>query len=92
MLSVSKKKYRKQTKNFPWLLVGLGGVLLLVAAIFFANQNGGGTPAVEVDQQQIDYGYVKLGEPRSFAIQVTNRGDGTLRFQEEPYIEIVEGC
>ena len=89
---MSKKRYRKQTKNFPWLLVGLGGVLLLVAAIFFANQNGGGTPAVEVDQQQIDFGYVKLEEPRSFAIRVTNAGDGTLRFQEEPYIEIVEGC
>ena len=91
---MSKKRYKKQTQNFPWLLVGLGGVLLLVAAIFFANQNGGGrgTPATEVDQRQIDFGYVKLDEPRSFAIQVTNTGDGTLRFQEEPYIEVVEGC
>jgi hypothetical protein len=91
---VSKKKYRNQKQNFPWLFVGLGGVLLLVAAFFFAREGGGnnGTPAIEVDQQKIDYGYVKFGETRSIAIQVTNTGDGALRFKEDPYIEIVEGC
>lgn len=91
---MSKKKYRKQRANFPWPLVALGGVLLLIAAFFFAtrNGNGGGTPSVSVDQQRIDYGYVKFGESRSFAINVTNTGDGTLRFKENPYIEIVEGC
>jgi hypothetical protein len=45
-----------------------------------------------VDQEKIDYGYVPFGESRSFAIQVTNTGDGTLRLQDEPYIEVVEGC
>ena len=91
---MSKKKYRKQRNNFPWPLVALGGVLLLLAAFFLARQggNGGGTPAVAVDQQKIDYGYVKFGETRSFAIKVTNTGDGTLRFRENPYIEVVEGC
>jgi hypothetical protein len=91
---MSKKKYRKPTKKFPWPLVALGGVLLLFAAFFLANRNGtgGGTPSVAVDQQKIDYGYVKFGETRSFAVKVTNTGDGTLRFKENPYIEIVEGC
>jgi hypothetical protein len=91
---MSKKKYRKQRTNFPWPLVALGGVLLLLAAFFFASRNGdgGGTPSIAVDQQKIDYGYVKFGETRSFAINVTNTGDGTLRFKENPYIEIVEGC
>jgi len=90
---VSKKKYQKQRKNFPWPLVAFGGVLLLLAAFFLARQGGsGGTPSVEVDQQKIEYGYVKFGETRSFAIKVTNTGDGTLRFRENPYIEVVEGC
>jgi hypothetical protein len=91
---MSKKKYRKQRANFPWPLVALGGVLLLIAAFFFARQGGtgGGTPSIMADQQKIDYGYVKFGEPRSFAIKVTNTGDGTLRFREDPYIEVVEGC
>ena len=91
---MSKKKYRKQKSTFPWPIVALGGVLLLVAAFFLARQggDGGGTPGIKVDQQKIDYGYVTFGETRSFAIRVTNTGDGTLRFKEDPYIEVVEGC
>ena len=91
---MSKKKYRKQRANFPGPLVALGGVLLLITAFFFARQGGssGGTPSITIDQQKIDYGYVKFGESRSFAIKVTNTGDGTLSFREDPYIEVVEGC
>jgi hypothetical protein len=93
----SKKKFRKQKqrRTFPWLFVALGGGLLLVAAaIFFANQNGGtgGTPAISVDQNKIDYEYVKFGENRQFTLKVTNTGDGTLRFEEKPYVEVLEGC
>jgi hypothetical protein len=91
---MSKKKYRKQRTSFPWPLVALGGILLLLAAFFFARQGGpgGGTASITVDQQKIDYGYLKFDESRSFAVKVTNTGDGTLRFREDPYIEVVEGC
>jgi len=94
-MSKSNKKYKKQRKNFPWLFVALGGVLLVIAAFFFASQSGGdggGTGSITVDQGKIDYGYVKYGETRSFAVKVTNTGAGTLRFKEDPYIEVVEGC
>jgi len=94
-MSKSNKKYKKQRKNFPWLFVALGGVLLVIAAFFFASQSGGdgsGTASIAVDQEKIDYGYVKYGETRSFAVKVTNTGAGTLRFKEDPYIEVVEGC
>ena len=91
------KKYKRQKqkkKNFPWLLLALGGILVVVAGFLFARQNddGGGTPSIAVDQQKIDYGDVKFGVNKTFAIKVTNTGDGTLRFKEEPYIEILEGC
>ena len=93
---MNKKKYKKQKsrETFPWPLVAFGGVLLLLAAILFARQsgNGGGTPALAVDQQVIDYGTVKFDTPKTFAIKVTNTGDGALRFNEKPYIEVVEGC
>jgi hypothetical protein len=94
---MSKKKYRKpnQRKKFPWALTVIGGVLLIIAAFFFAKQSsgdGGGTPSIAVDQQKIDYGDVKFGVNKAFAIKVTNTGNGTLRFKENPYIEVLEGC
>jgi hypothetical protein len=69
-------------------------VILVVAAILLLTRQGddGGTPQIVVDQQQIDYGYVKFGETRAFEISVTNKGTGALRFKERPYIEILEGC
>jgi hypothetical protein len=93
-MSKKNQKYRKQRKNFPWLFLALGGGLLLLAAVLFARSNGdgSGTPSLKVDQDKIDYGYVKFGENRQFALKVTNTGDGTLRFKEEPYIEVLEGC
>ncbi len=97
-MSKNNKRHKRQTqrKNFPWLFVALGGVLLLAAAFLFANRNsgddGGGTPSIQVDQQKIDYGYVKFGENKSFTIKVTNTGNGTLRFKDQPYIEVLQGC
>jgi hypothetical protein len=93
---MSKKNRRqKQKKSFPWPLVAIGSVLLIIAAFFFANQgggDGGGTPSIAVDQQKIDYGDVKFNTQKTFAIKVTNTGDSTLRFKEEPNIEVLEGC
>jgi len=96
-MAKNNKRYRKQKepRNFPWLLVVLGGGLLILAAVLFANRSGGnvsGTPKLAMDQDKIDYGYVKFGENRQFALKITNTGDGTLRFMEAPYIEVLEGC
>lgn len=93
---MSKKRRRQpQHKNFPWPLVAIGGVLLIAAAFLFARQggrDGGGTPSIAVDQQKIDYGDQHFGTNLTFEIKVTNTGTGTLRFKEQPYIEVVEGC
>ena len=96
-MAKKNQKYRrqKQIRKFPWLLVAMGGGLLLLAGVLLVNRNGGGsggTPSIAIDQQKIDYGYVQFGETRSIAINVTNTGTGTLRFQENPYIEVLEGC
>ena len=95
-MSKKSKQYKKQKKKkFPWLLLVFGGILVAAAAFLFARQGGGeggGMPSIAVDQQKIDYGDVKFGVNKTFAIKVTNTGDGTLRFKEEPYIEIIEGC
>jgi hypothetical protein len=95
-MTKKNQKYRKQKqrKNFPWRFVVLGGGLLLLAAILFARigGDGGGIPSLSVDPNQIDYGHVKFGENRQFTLKVTNKGDGTLRFKEKPFVEVLEGC
>ena len=88
-----KHKRQKQKQKFPWLFLALGGVFVALAVCLFAQGgDGGGTPSIAVDQQKINYGDVKFGVNKTFAIKVTNTGDGTLRFKEDPYIEVVEGC
>lgn len=94
---MSKKKRLPQKKQLstPMIVLIIGGFLLLAAVGFFAFSNrndGGGTPAIAVDQQKIDYGDQKFNTNLTFAIKVTNTGDGTLRFKEKPYIEVLEGC
>jgi hypothetical protein len=78
------------------------GVLLVVSVVFVLVRNANridpelievqGRPAVKVDQEVIDYGYVKLNTNLTFDIKVTNVGDQTLRFSETPYVEVLEGC
>jgi hypothetical protein len=90
---MSKKQRRqKQSKSFPWALLGIGGILILAAIFLSINQGGGGTPSIVVDQQKIDYGDVKYNVEKTFAVKVTNTGSGTLRFKEEPFIEVLKGC
>ena len=90
-----KVEKQKQKRRNTTILLAIGGFLLVFAAILFARQgggDGGGTPSIAVDQQLIDYGDVKFNTNKTFAVKVTNTGDGTLRFKEEPYIQVLEGC
>ena len=90
------KKQRRQKNILPIPLIAalLGGILLIAAVLFVfaSNSDGGGTPKLAVDQQMIDYGDVKFNVEKTFAIKVTNVGDGVLRFKEKPYIQVLEGC
>ncbi|MEW6030311.1 MAG: hypothetical protein ACOYZ8_08560 [Chloroflexota bacterium] len=94
-MSRKHKRQKQARKSFPWVLLTFGGVLIVAALFLLARQGGGddgGIPTIAVDQQNIDYGDVKFNTEKTFAIRVTNTGDGTLRFKEKPYIEVVEGC
>ena len=89
----NKPRPNHSSSGLVWPAIALG-VVLLLAAIFLLTRRGdsGGTPHLAVDQQRIDYGYVRFGETRAFEVRVTNVGDGVLRFKEKPYIEVLEGC
>ena len=96
-------KHRRGQRSVPWPLFAFGGILLILAAFLFATRGGGtaegagsvdtgGTPRIAVEPQKIDYGYVKFGNDETFKIKVTNSGGGALRFSDQPYVEVLEGC
>lgn len=94
MSKKTKKKQKRQQQKFPWLIITIGTVLVAAAFLFLrpGEDYSGGTPVISVDHQNIDMGYIKLGEYRTIKIKVTNTGDGVLRFKEQPYLEVVKGC
>ena len=99
----SKTAAPPKKQKFPiWLLlIMVAGVALIVVALAGGgnSQSGAatqpqvsGTPALQVDREKIDLGNVPLGQTVSVKFEVTNVGDQALRFTEQPYVEVVEGC
>lgn len=88
------KKYQKPRRgSLRWqpLLLALGGLALILAA-WFASQQERGAPSLQVDQQEINLGDVKVDQVVQASFTLTNVGDAPLRFTKAPYIEVVEGC
>ncbi|OGO23271.1 MAG: hypothetical protein A2Y54_11095 [Chloroflexi bacterium RBG_16_51_16] len=84
------KNFKRQ---FPWPFVVFGVILLVTAVFLYSNLNQDkGTPSLALNTELIDFGDVKLDDSRAFTINITNTGNGTLKFREKPYIEIREGC
>jgi hypothetical protein len=105
---MSRRKKRRDSRkstgqsNRPLLIV-LGGFVLVAAALFALWKSGQpqqatvpvevtGQPSLKVDKEEIDFGEVKLGKRVDASFTLTNVGDETLRFTQEPYIEVREGC
>lgn len=92
---MSRRHTRRATRRPVYLLLlALGAVLVTIAVVLVMRSadTAGGTPVLAVDPPYIDYGQVKLDTPKTFALTITNTGDGTLRFEEDPFLEVVEGC
>jgi len=97
--NLTRKRRRAQR---AWLFLALGGALLIGAVflILRGNQNPQvlaaievqGAASLKVDKEQVDLGDVQLGQTVKVSFQVTNVGDQPLRFSDQPYVEVVEGC
>jgi hypothetical protein len=97
-----KKGSQSQNKINPavWLLVA-GGILVVGAFALLRGRSEPevnatieteGAPSLKADVEKIDLGDVKLGEWVTASFELTNVGDGPLRFKEKPYIEVASGC
>lgn len=93
------KRKRQSTKWMP-VLLATGGVLMVLLAFFALRDKPSpgaaievsGAPSLKVDREKVDLGDVKLNQPVQVSFQLTNVGDQALRFSQDPYIEVVEGC
>ncbi len=83
------------------ILAAIAGLVLLGAAIAALVAGGSsrrasievsGQPRLRVDKELVDLGDVRLGHTVDASFVLTNVGDSPLRFLEDPYIEVVEGC
>lgn len=88
------KKYQRSNRKPLRLILALSGLLIILPAFLLNRQwkDWKGTPNIQVDPEHIDYGIVQNNTPLTFAIKVTNTGNGTLRFTEPPFIEVLQGC
>jgi hypothetical protein len=103
-MSKKNKRFGRKSERTQksWLFILLGGVVLVGLAFIFlrgrpasqslASIEVHGAPSLKVDQEQVDLGDVKLGRTVQVAFRLTNVGDQPLLFQEQPYIELVQGC
>jgi HYDIN/CFA65/VesB-like, Ig-like domain len=98
---IRKSKNTAGRPKLP-LFLALGGALVLVIAGLglwasrkpptISGPAQTGAPRLQVDQDKIDLGEVKLGQTVKVSFKLNNAGDQPLRFSEAPYIEVVEGC
>lgn len=87
-----------------WLVIGsvlivLGGLALLLRGS--GEEEGidpnftpdvSGAPALEVEQENLDFGDVRLGETVEAVFRIKNMGDQPLRIGESPQVEVLDGC
>jgi hypothetical protein len=101
-MSKKNKRYiRRQQPRVPWAVIAVAaGVMLLGLTAWFLVRDRGraaaievtGQPSLRVDNEEIDLGDVRLGQTVQASFELTNVGDQQLRFEEPPYVEVVEGC
>ena len=96
-----KTNSRKRSRNIGPIWLALGGVLVIGLAFLLYQANKPapkapvevkGSASLKVDKDKIDLGNEKLGNTVAVSFDVTNVGDQPLRFSEQPYVEVKEGC
>ncbi len=92
------------TKQAPpkrprWRWAALGVIVLVVAlgagAFWWfseAQDRPGGTPRLVLDREVVDLGNFPFGAQAKVVFTLTNAGDGPLRLDGVPRVEVVKGC
>jgi hypothetical protein len=99
-----KRPPPKQQRSLPpLLLIGVGGILLVIAGVLIAfagrpSSSGNASPRVtgmaklEADRESIDFGPQKLNQMVRASFKLSNAGDQQLAFVGKPVVEVAQGC
>jgi hypothetical protein len=99
-----KKKSNRGVAQLGAVLVIVAGLAVLAVAAFALWGNGAssagpdftpevkGAPRLRADKQKVDLGNVTLGQTVQVSFEITNTGDQPLRFDKDPFVEVVQGC
>ena len=88
----------KLTGLIPFGIIGIVALFLIGFVVYGTLKSGGafdnpnGKAQISVDHEKLELGDQKLGSTVRAQFNIKNTGDGTLRFTDKPYIEVLEGC
>ena len=99
---LNKGRARSGQSNLSLYIV-LAGFVLLAVGLFALWKVGQpavasvpvevkGQPSLNVNQDKLDFGDVKLGKTVTASFTLSNVGDQTLEITDKPYIQVLEGC
>jgi len=96
-----KQQQPKSTTRFTWLWTALVAFVFVGIGLFVwyrvdrqptPKPQVTGAPHLAVAQTMIDEGEVKLGKTIQSAFRLQNVGDQALQIEDDPQVEVVEGC
>lgn len=97
---LSQRKRKKISKSNKSIFFVIGGVIIVLISSLLALQNKPttyiaeveGKPSLQVDEDKIDLGDVRLGTTVQTSFKIRNVGDQELKFTQVPFVEVKEGC
>lgn len=107
-LRKANHQQKAATTPSPYLIAGIGTVLLVIVGAFLLLRGGDeeiteeidpnftpevtGSPRLEVAEDIQDFGDVPFEQMVTSSFRIKNVGDEPLVFQREPQVELVRGC
>ncbi len=101
---IKRKNEPTPTSPWPFVVMGLGAVLIVVvgflvwrgstagASSVSATPQVTGGPKLSVDRDSIDFGKLPLDIPVKAEFKLKNVGDQPLAIKGTPRVELVKGC
>lgn len=97
---LSQRNRKQISKSNKSIFFVIGGVIIVLIASLLALQNKPvsyiaeveGKPSLQVDEDKIDLGDVRLGTTVHTSFKIRNVGDQELKFTQVPFVEVKEGC